>query len=409
MLRPSNQPARKTRKVSTYKTVLALLLVLVIGSIAIYSLKQSNTSSTAPVTAPKPNAIDEGVLTILSMDRKGSPVAQGSGFILTADGLAASNYHVLKGAAAAVAECCNGRRFEIGAIEGADLVRDLVVFQLYEQNFTVKPHNLPYKTIGSSKDVAVGDKVIAIGSPQGLENTVSDGIVSAIRQDESVRYLQITAPISPGSSGGPVLGPNGQVIGVATLQLEGGQNLNFAVGVEYLSPLLDEHYEVSLSEFQSIVRKPQHERNAVSNEESTEAQAAQAPILPLAGVFGGVVHNQSVDMSAQFAIAVTNDQGALTGCMFVQEPLFGSGPLNGIASDSYTNFSVTSAIGTIWFVGQRDRDEITGTYTVKGAAPPDQVGTFTLQKSKARLPVNFDPINCPTDADVHSYKPSSKQ
>lgn len=389
--------------------VISFVLVLALATVLYYSLRSDTTTvpaSATSSTASKPAPIDEAVLTIVGVDRKGSPIVQGSGFILTADGLGGTNYHVLKGTTAAIAECCNGREFDIRAVEGADFVRDLVVFQMYERGATTKPNNLPHVTIGSSKDAVVGERILAIGSPQGLENTVSDGIISAIREDESIRYLQITAPISHGSSGGPVLAPDGKMIGVATAQFEEGQNLNFAVAAEYLQPLLDEHYEVSLREFRSIVGSPQRDEHAVANSQSatSEQTEEQAPIPPLTGTFGGVVHNQSVDLSAEFGIVIRNDGGALTGCMYVQQPLFGSGPLGGTATDSTVRFVVTSAIGKITFAGQRNHDEVSGWYTVEGAAPPNQVGTFTLQKTDRKgISANFDTANCPTDAEVHGH------
>jgi S1-C subfamily serine protease len=201
--------------------VLLCLVIVVISLRGPRNLNELKTPSEAP---RKIGPIDEAVLTIVGLDRSGSAMSQGSGFVLSSDGLAGSNYHVLRGVTEAVAECCNGRKFEIRSVEGADLSKDLVVFQLYERGSSQKPQDLPYVTLGSSSDVSVGEKVIAVGSPQGLENTVSDGILSAVREYESVRYLQITAPISPGSSGGPVLNASGKVVGVATFQFERGQN-----------------------------------------------------------------------------------------------------------------------------------------------------------------------------------------
>jgi S1-C subfamily serine protease len=191
------------------------------------------------------------VLTIIGYDNAGNREAQGSGFILTGEGLGATNYHVLEGAQRAIAECCNGRKFEIKSVEGADPDKDIVVFQLQEQGASETPSGLPSVALDTTGNISVGEKVIAIGSPQGLENTVSDGIISAIRSDKSVRYLQITAPISPGSSGGPVLNGDGRVIGIATMQMREGQNLNFAVSTEYLQPLLSQHLQSSLDELRS--------------------------------------------------------------------------------------------------------------------------------------------------------------
>lgn len=86
--------------------------------------------------------------------------------------------------------------------------------------------------------MAVGDEVYAVGNPRGLEGTFSAGIISGIRTAEDARILQITAPVSPGSSGGPVLTIKGTVIGVAVAFLKGGQNLNFAIPVSDVKNLL---------------------------------------------------------------------------------------------------------------------------------------------------------------------------
>src|SRR5207244_1085860 len=101
--------------------------------------------------------------------------------------------------------------------------------------FTAQPLEM------ATGEIAVGTKVFAIGSPRGLTNTLSDGVVSAHREiDEAKpRMIQTTSPISPGSSGGPLLGPDGKVVGVTTLSRPDGQNLNFAVPVSYVEKLVD--------------------------------------------------------------------------------------------------------------------------------------------------------------------------
>src|SRR5436309_3228694 len=80
---------------------------------------------------------------------------------------------------------------------------------------------------GGTSGLRVGDRIATISSPKGLANTVSDGLVSGIREEEGERLIQISAPISPGSSGGPVFDAAGRVVGIATLQMSEGQNLNF--------------------------------------------------------------------------------------------------------------------------------------------------------------------------------------
>ena len=99
-----------------------------------------------------------------------------------------------------------------------DRQRDLVILRIQAQK-------LPILALGDSNAIRPGDAVVAIGHPLGLEDTVSNGLVSAIRKvDADMTVLQISAPIAPGSSGGPIFNDHGEVIGVATAIMLGGQN-----------------------------------------------------------------------------------------------------------------------------------------------------------------------------------------
>jgi hypothetical protein len=93
--------------------------------------------------------------------------------------------------------------------------------------------DLPTVKLGRSNTVEVGNTVFSIGNPLGLQNTLSQGLVSGIREMDGYRLFQMSAPISPGSSGGPVFDSKGEVIGIAVLTIEGGQNLNFAIPIDY--------------------------------------------------------------------------------------------------------------------------------------------------------------------------------
>ena len=109
-----------------------------------------------------------------------------------------------------------------------DKENDLVILK-------AKGKDLPFVKIGDIAKMNIGEKVYVISSPQGLENTISDGILSGIREIDSKRkILQITAPVSKGSSGGPVFNTNGEVIGIATFLIKEAQNLNFAMPVNII-------------------------------------------------------------------------------------------------------------------------------------------------------------------------------
>lgn len=382
--------------------VAAVICVILVASLSKDQRQTSPNVPNKPVAAPLPVS-DDAVLTLVGRDRNGSTLSQGSGFLISSDGLAVTNYHVLQGVTRAVAECCGGRTFQVHTIEGADLGKDLVVFQLYDN--ADKPSDLPYLRVSSSENLPVGEKVIVIGSPQGLENTVSDGILSAVREYDSIRYLQITAPISPGSSGGPVLDQTGEVIGIATFQFKKGQNLNFAVDSKYVGPILKEHFGVSMAEFESLVAEAQREQR--ENEHPRAANGVsrnqQATSDSLTGSFIGTVDNENSNTSAQFEILIQDTQGSLSGCMGVLQPLYGSGPLRGSEAGSGVTFVVSSDLGEITFVGRRnEKGAIHGWYTVRHQDGSTEYGTFSLEKRNSKGPGrNFDTTTCPTDSDMN--------
>ncbi len=170
------------------------------------------------------------VVMLIMQDSHGQPTALGSGFFVKED-VVATNLHVIEGAASGYAKIVGKKpKYDIAGFVAIDRYRDLVLLKL-------KKIKAPTLTLGDSNDVSVGDEVYAIGNPQGLEGTFSKGIVSSIRKVGEDSLLQITAPISPGSSGGAVLNTNGEVIGVSVATFSRGQNLNFAIPVAYLKAL----------------------------------------------------------------------------------------------------------------------------------------------------------------------------
>lgn len=160
-----------------------------------------------------------------------TPTGLGTGFVVDR-GVVATNLHVVAGAAQIVLATSSGKRVPISAIAGLDATHDLALL-------TFAPEASPAPLTLRGVPPAAGDAVIAIGTPQGLAFTVSTGIVSAVRElSPKLTLVQTTAPISPGSSGGPLLDDSGRVIGVTTLISRSGQNLNFAVPAQYLAELL---------------------------------------------------------------------------------------------------------------------------------------------------------------------------
>lgn len=174
--------------------------------------------------------VSPSVVLLVMEDSKGQPLAMGSGFVIK-DGIVATNLHVIEGGSRGYAKLADRKdKFNITGTVAIDAARDIVLL-------AVEDIKAPAMALGDSKQVAVGDEVYAVGNPRGLEGTFSAGIISSIRTVGDDSLLQITAPISPGSSGGPVVNNKGEVIGVAVATFKGGQNLNFAIPSTYLSAL----------------------------------------------------------------------------------------------------------------------------------------------------------------------------
>jgi trypsin-like peptidase len=200
-------------------TVFGGLLLSVLGTTALYA-----DDIPEIVRKAKPAVVE-----VIATDVNGN-VSIGSGFFITPDGLLLTNYHVIKNARTVGARTPSGAYYPFSGewIRLSDLDVAMLKFNATD---------VPYLLLQSNVQVEEGQRVLVIGSPEGLQGTVSDGLVAAIR--ENGEYIQITAPISHGSSGSPVLNEQGKVIGIATSILVSGQNLNFAISSSAIKLGLD--------------------------------------------------------------------------------------------------------------------------------------------------------------------------
>jgi S1-C subfamily serine protease len=147
----------------------------------------------------------------------------GSGFFYNENGDIVTNSHVLSQNCRAEIKTDTGKRYPVATIIERNEKTDFV------KASTHIPQKTPWLSIAKNLP-RVGDKIMVAGSPMGLEQTITEGIVSAWRKHATnTKMLQISAPVSPGSSGGPVMNMAGEVVGIAALQMVNGQNLNFAV------------------------------------------------------------------------------------------------------------------------------------------------------------------------------------
>jgi tetratricopeptide (TPR) repeat protein len=181
----------------------------------------------------------KAVVVVVTFNEKGEPISQGSGFIVSPDGAVVTNYHVISNAKDIKVKV-GDKILDVEGLIYTDKENDLVILK-------IKGEKLPVVKLGDIAKANVGEKVYVISSPEGLENTISDGLLSGIREITSdKKVLQITAPISPGSSGGPVFNKDGEVIGVATFLIKEAQNLNFAMPVNLVKDKIDRRKVVAV-------------------------------------------------------------------------------------------------------------------------------------------------------------------
>ena len=184
------------------------------------------------------------VVVVENFNEDGEKAGQGSGYVFSGDGIVITNYHVIRGAKSLAVRIPGQEPYRVDSVLAYEIDHDVAALQLTGSS-------LPALVTETVEEPKVGDRVVAIGAPLGLESTVSEGIVSALRNAGTMHIIQTTASISPGSSGGPLLNEYGKVIGLTTSTVRDGQSLNFVVSAKHVSGLLGRRQPMSLDEMLS--------------------------------------------------------------------------------------------------------------------------------------------------------------
>jgi len=191
-----------------------------------------------------------------------TPSGVGSGVIIDAAGILVTNLHVIRGETQVSVRLTNGDVYDDVSVVDVDARKDLAVLRI--KAFALTPASL-----GNSDDLVVGDRVVLIGSPRGLSQSVSDGLISAVRDSgEGYRLLQTSAAASPGSSGGGMFNLRGQLVGIVSSKLSSGENLNFAVPVNYVRGMAGQQSRMTLEEL------------AAKFSQATATEAGAADVAP---------------------------------------------------------------------------------------------------------------------------------
>jgi S1-C subfamily serine protease len=251
------------------------------------------------------------------------PEKIGTGFILEKGGVIATNLHVVAGEAAIRVKLFDGSQYQVLQIEGLDPGRDLALLR-------IRPvKDLPTLQLGDSDAVSPGDQIVAIGNPLGyLDYSVTNGLISQVRPicgraeiaakkcQQELTVLQISAAISPGSSGGPLFNQFGEVVGVTTAIITAGQNINLAVPGNYLKPMVARHIAISPAQFALDTRPPQ-------SEDGPDRITRKVPLHELT-VFDGCKLDDIEDLVRQIGEAIENgaplyNEGKHEACFRIYE------------------------------------------------------------------------------------------
>ncbi len=176
---------------------------------------------------------EKAIFIIYTYDEYGRVKNIGTGFFIDGRGTAVTNHHVLEASSKAIIKLQEGEMYEIDQIQKTDKYKDLTIFSIKN------PNKKTFKFLTLSKQIPrKASQILVIGNPNGLESSFSEGNISAIRDGgQEGKIIQISAPISSGSSGSPVMDKKGNVIAVVTSTLTKGQNLNFAVAISEIAAL----------------------------------------------------------------------------------------------------------------------------------------------------------------------------
>jgi len=185
------------------------------------------------------------VVSVSFKARSGQVGGEGTGFVISEDGLIATNMHVLGEARPLTVRLANGKEYDVVEIYASQRSMDLAIIRINAKG--LKP--IPF---GDSQALVQGEAVVALGNPHGLRYSVVTGVVSAKRKIGDQPMLQLAMPVEPGNSGGPVLNLFGQVVGIVTLKSAITQNLGFAVEINALKPLLKKPNPIAMKRWLTI-------------------------------------------------------------------------------------------------------------------------------------------------------------
>lgn len=225
---------------------LSLLIVLQLTGLVIADDTDSEAKSSSESRVAELAAQVKDSIVVVTFDgRDGRQQGLGTGFVVSDDGLIATNLHVIGEARPISVQFANGDKHDVVSVHATERAMDLALIRIEKEG--LKPLEL-----GDSSKLPPGTEVVAVGNPQGLRHSVVSGVVSEQREVDGKPMLQLAMPIERGNSGGPVLDMQGRVHGVITLKSAVTRNLGFAVVINALKPLLEKPNPIPISQWKTI-------------------------------------------------------------------------------------------------------------------------------------------------------------
>jgi regulator of sirC expression with transglutaminase-like and TPR domain len=189
--------------------------------------------------------VRKSVIVINSAGRDGERQGMGAGFVISADGLVATNFHVIGQGRDIRVQLPDGREVGVTEIHASDRDLDLAILKL-------EADDLAPLELGNSDELKQGQSVIAFGNPRGFKYSVVSGVVSGVRTVDDRPMIQLAMPIEPGNSGGPLVDRQGRVQGIVTMKSAVTDNLGFALTINLLKPLLDRPNPILMTRWRTI-------------------------------------------------------------------------------------------------------------------------------------------------------------
>lgn len=199
------------------------------------SIDQEVSSLKASTSSDFSGIIEDVIKSVVTVK---TDVSQGSGFVIAEEGYVVTNAHVMEGAKGATIVTYDGQSHKVLFI-GKDSNMDIALLKIEETGYNPL-------ILENSNKVQIGEKVIAIGNPLGLQFSVSEGIISAVNRRGTNglnAYIQTDASLNPGNSGGPLIDVNGRVVGINNFKISGGENIGFALESDYIKETVNKIFK----------------------------------------------------------------------------------------------------------------------------------------------------------------------